>query len=61
MYPIATVTYVVMPARTSQLAVDFADYAVNDGQREAARLFYAPLPPRIADANVAALKQVTPS
>jgi phosphate transport system substrate-binding protein len=56
MYPIAIVSYAVVPMHTTALGHAFLDYAVGDGQREAERLFYAPLPAPIVSADRAALQ-----
>lgn len=53
-YPIATVTYVIAPKSPSDPAKakmlnSFITYALQDGQKEAERLFYAPLPQSMID------------
>lgn len=62
-YPIATVTYVVVPAKPSStekaaLLRSFVEYALGDGQSAAARLFYVPLPERIASVATDAVRRI---
>jgi phosphate transport system substrate-binding protein len=63
-YPIAGLTYILLYRSQSDAAkgkalVDFLNWAIHDGQKEADALLYAPLPPAIVQANEMALKTVT--
>lgn len=55
-YPIAALTYILIPekakdAETRTAIVDFMNWAMTDGQPEAAKLDYAPLPDALIEAN----------
>jgi phosphate transport system substrate-binding protein len=62
-YPIAGFTYILLyksqdDAAKAKAVVDFLHWAMQDGQKEAGTLLYAPLPASIVDLNEAALKTV---
>lgn len=63
-YPIASFTYVLVYADTADTAkgkavADFLWWAIHDGQRLGAALFYAPLPAEVVAKNEATLKGLT--
>jgi phosphate transport system substrate-binding protein len=62
-YPVASLTWIVLRQQSGDSArakalVDFLNWALTDGQREAAALDYAPLPPGIAARARARLRTV---
>lgn len=64
-YPIAAVTYGIFPANAAapekaQMLGSFARYTVDGGQRDAARLAYAPLSSRLTEAAFASIEEVEP-
>lgn len=63
-YPISTVTYVVVLQKQSnqakaQLIKDFLLYAVTEGQSSASSLFYAPLPSSLVAFDKAAIQSIS--
>ena len=62
-YPIAALTYLLVykqgqnPAQT-KATVDFLKWAMTDGQPEAAKLDYAPLPKALVDINMKAIDEL---
>jgi phosphate transport system substrate-binding protein len=63
-YPIAGFTYLLVYQRqrdadTGRELVRFLDWAINDGQKYAAPLLYAPLPPQLVALNEATIKKIT--
>jgi phosphate transport system substrate-binding protein len=63
-YPISTPTYVILPtkpadAAKAKLLKAFIAYALTDGQDAAEKLYYAPLPPSLADKGKTAIDAVT--
>jgi phosphate transport system substrate-binding protein len=55
-YPISTLTWVLLPMKSPSAAVgtllkDFVLYALGPGQQSANQLFYAPLPPSVASTS----------
>lgn len=64
-YPISTLSWVMLHphgsnAARQKLLASFVAYALGPGQQAAAQLFYAPLPPSVVKADLAALAQVGP-
>jgi phosphate transport system substrate-binding protein len=62
-YPISSFTWLLIPvkAKTSangKILADFLNWMVNDGQKMAAPLSYAPLPDSVAEKVKVAIKQV---
>lgn len=63
-YAISTVTYVIVPKKIpdparAKLVKTFIAYALGQGQNAAVPLFYAPIPPSLAEKGVAALETVS--
>ena len=63
-YPIAGFTYVLLyqdqaDAAKGKAIVDFLNWAMTEGQKECAALYYAPLPAGVVALNQAALKTIT--
>lgn len=52
-YPISTFTYALVPESSDKAKTlrDFLTYAIGDGQRFGAELQFAPLPPRVLEAD----------
>ena len=62
-YPISSFTWLLIPEKSKdekkgKVLADFLTWMVNDGQKFAGDLSYAPLPPNVADKVKAAIKQV---
>ncbi len=62
-YPIAALTYILVykqgkSAEQTKATVDFLKWAMTDGQPEAAKLDYAPLPQPLIDINMKAIEQL---
>ena len=62
-YPIAALTYILVykqgkKPETTKATVDFLNWAMKDGQAEAAKLDYAPLPKALVDINSKAIAQL---
>jgi phosphate transport system substrate-binding protein len=62
-YPISSFTWLLIPVQAKdpkkgKILADFLSWMVNDGQKMAAPLTYAPLPDSVAEKVKAALKQV---
>jgi phosphate transport system substrate-binding protein len=62
-YPISSFTWLLLNTRAkdhqrSQTMVDFAKWALTDGQKFAAELGYAPLPKEVVALEMEALKQI---
>lgn len=62
-YPIAALTYILVykqgkKPETTKATVDFLNWAMKDGQAQAAKLDYAPLPKALVDANAKAIAEL---
>ena len=62
-YPIAALTYILVyqqgqNAGTTKATTDFLKWAMTDGQAEAAKLDYAPLPQALVDINTKAIESL---
>lgn len=62
-YPISSFTWMLIPEKSKdgkkgKILADFLSWMVNDGQKMAADLTYAPLPPNVAEKVKGAVKQV---
>ena len=62
-YPIAALTYILVykqgkKPETTKATVDFLNWAMTDGQAEAAKLDYAPLPKALVDINEKAIAEL---
>lgn len=62
-YPISSFTWLLIPAQAKdpkkgKIIVDFLDWMVNDGQKLASQLSYAPLPDSVVEKVKAAIKQI---
>ncbi len=62
-YPIAALTYILVykqgkSAEQTKATVDFLKWAMSDGQPEAAKLDYAPLPQPLIDINMKAIEEL---
>ena len=59
-YPISTFTYALVPKSSGKAKTlrDFLTYAIGDGQRFGAKLQFAPLPPRVLDADRKAIAEI---
>ena len=63
-YPIAGFTYILLDkaqpdAEKAKALVTFLNWAIHDGQQEAAKLLYAPLPVAVVHINENTLKSIT--
>ena len=62
-YPISSFTWLLIPAQAKdpkkgKIIADFLDWMVNDGQKMASQLSYAPLPDSVVEKVKAAIKQI---
>jgi phosphate transport system substrate-binding protein len=62
-YPISSFTWLLIPAQSKdpakgKILADFLSWMVNDGQKMAAPLSYAPLPDSVAEKVKEEIKQV---
>ena len=62
-YPISSFTWLLIPAQAKdpkkgKIIADFLDWMVNDGQKMASQLSYAPLPDSVVEKVKAAVKQI---
>ncbi len=62
-YPISSFTWLLIPAQAKdpkkgKIIADFLDWMVNDGQKMASQLSYAPLPESVVEKVKAAIKQI---
>ncbi len=62
-YPVSSFSWFLIPRKVTdagkrQALIDFVQWVLTEGQAEAARSFYAPLPPRVREMEFRALSKI---